>query len=232
MNQSLKSKIKSVLLLSASFFTVLFYQNCSKPVSQSASSVATLTELDVKQQKALLVLTTKCSTCHNSENPSGGVDVMNVDQLLASGAVVPNEPSLSPLFQAISSGSMPPSKPLAQEDIVAISDWISSYTNSPPPVALPPGTAVPLAANYNSISKNILQTKCLRCHSSANSAGGVSFSTYASTSNTVQKTLPLNSGLYTSVAVRNTMPQGAGGSLSAEEKKAIFDWITAGGANN
>jgi len=232
MKNVIKTKIKIVLGLAASFLVVVSYQNCAKPVSQSSYVVSGLTELDIAESKAMVVLTTKCSSCHSVDVPSGGVDVLSIDSLLASGAVIPTEPGLSPLFQAISSGNMPPSKPLAQEDIMAVSDWITKMQKDTG-VSLPPGTQpLPLGPNYASIYQNILRTSCLGCHNSTNARGGVSFSTYASTMNTVQRTLPNGSSLYTSIAVRNTMPQGAGGSLSADQKRAIFDWITAGALNN
>lgn len=232
MNKLLKTKIKIGLGITASFLVVVFYQNCAKPVSQSSSMVSGLTELDIAEQKALLVLTSRCSSCHSADIPSGGIDVLNVDSLLASGALVPAEPGLSPLFQAISSGSMPPSKPLAQDEIIAVSDWITKMQKDTG-VSLPPGSEpLPLGPNYASIYQNILQVSCLGCHNANNQRGGVSFSTYNSTMNTVQRTLPNSSSLYTSIAVRNTMPQGAGGSLTAAQKRAIFDWITAGALNN
>lgn len=228
--KSMKVKIKSVLILSFSFMTVLFYQNCSKPVSQSSSLVSGLTSFDIVEQKAIAVLNAKCATCHNASSPNGGV-VMDMDSLLASGAVVPTEPGISPLFQAISNGRMPPSRPMAQEDIMAISEWITKMSKDGG-VVLPPDAPLPLGPTFASISKNILVPKCLRCHNAANSAGGVNYATYNSASNTVQKTLPMNSSFYTSVAVRNTMPKDAPGSLSTDERTAIFNWITAGGANN
>ncbi len=232
MQKNMRIKIKSAVLLSASLLTLMFYQNCAKPISQSSSMASGLTELNIAEQKALTILRTKCATCHNSASPSAGVDVMSVDLLLATGAIVPTEPGLSPLFQAVSSGSMPPGRGLAQEDIMAISDWIIKMQKDQP-VNLPPGSGpIPLGPTYASIYQNILKNACLGCHNSANQRGGVSFSTYASTMNTVQRTLPMNSGLYLSVAVNPTMPQGAPGSLTTAEKNAIFQWITNGAANN
>lgn len=231
MKTSVRVKIKSILLISCSFMTVLFYQNCSKPVSQSSSLVDGLTDQDIATQKALYILTTKCSSCHNSESPTGGVDVTTLDQMLASGAVVPTEPGLSPLFQAISEGSMPPSRALAQDDILAVSDWIAKMGKDTP-VNLPPDTPIPLGPNFASINRNILRPKCLSCHNSSNSRGGVSFSSYASASNTVQRGSPAGSSLYTSITrTTNTMPQG-GANLSSEEKTAISGWITSGGNND
>lgn len=232
MKNVIKTKFKIGLGLVASFLVVVSYQNCAKPVSQSSYVVSGLTELDIAESRAMQVLTTQCSSCHSVDVPSGGVDVLSIDSLLASGAVVPTEPGLSPLFQAITSGSMPPGRAMAQDDIMAISDWITKMQKDTG-VTLPPGgQPIPLGPTYASIYQNVLRPSCLGCHNSTNARGGVSYSTYAAAMNTVQRTLPNNSSLYTSIAVRNTMPQNAGGSLTADQKRAIFDWITAGANNN
>ncbi len=222
---------KAVSLAFVSFVFALTFQNCSK-MGLSKSGSSGVTEKDLKVQKAMLVLTTQCSSCHSSENRSGGVDVLNVDELLALGLIVPGEPSLSLLFTEIQTGAMPPSKALAQSDVDAIYNWILDSSKPTGSIALPPGGGpLPLEGKYASVFRNILQPKCLGCHN-AGSQNGVSFATYNATMNTVQKTLPLSSGLYTSVAVRRTMPKGNPGSLSAAETKAISDWITAGALNN
>jgi uncharacterized membrane protein len=232
MRTKAENKVKSVAIVIFSFLTVIFYQNCSKPVSQSSMLASDLTEQDIVQEKAMSTLTSKCSKCHNTDLPTGGIDVMNIDEMLASGAIIPNEPSLSPLFEAITSGRMPPSKPLSQEDIESISHWITAYGSEDTGITLPPGQAIPLGPTYKSIYRNILVRNCIKCHSSNKSDGGLSFSTYAATMNSVQRTFPNSSTLYTSVAVRNTMPKSAPGSLTTEERKAIFDWIAAGALDN
>ena len=152
--------------------------------------------------------------------------------MLAKGVIIPNEPLLSVLFTEIQAGRMPPSKALGSTEIQAISDWIAlGFSTAPVVGTLPPNTAIPLGPTFTSINENILKTKCLGCHNATNLSGGSSFATYTSTMNTVQRTLPLSSSLYTSVAVRLTMPKGSA-ALNGAETKAIFDWITAGALNN
>lgn len=231
MNRMRKAPIKSLGLLTTGFVLIMFFQNCSKSYVNNGD-LSSLTEQDVLQEKAMVVLTTKCSSCHNADLKSGGIDIMNVNELLSLGVVIPGEPSLSLVFNEIQGGQMPPSKSLAQADIKAVYDWIADGFKTIDPIPLPtnPMPTV-LEPKYASIYSKILQPKCLGCHNSG-SSNGVSFSSYTSTMNTVQKTLPLSSGLYTSVATRRTMPKGSPGSLSAAETKAIFDWITAGAMNN
>lgn len=234
MNTIKKSTLKAISLAVFSFMLAFFYQNCSKPgLNTSTMGQASLTQQDLKEQQAMLVLTTQCSSCHNTEIKSGGIDILNINEMLALGVIVPGEPSLSLIFTEIQGGRMPPSKSLAQTDVDAIYNWIldSAQPKASIPLPTPNLNPLPLEAKYASIFKNILQPKCLGCHNSG-SSNGVSFSSYTATLNTVQKTLPLSSSLYTSVATRKSMPKGNPGSLSLAETKAISDWITAGALNN
>lgn len=233
MFSKIKVKVKIVITVLCGFIVLIAYQNCSgKKLDEASSQASSATEQDVATDKALTILARKCSSCHDSNIKAGGVDVLDLNDMLARGVVVPNEPLLSRLFTEVQSGSMPPASALSTSDVQAISDWIALGFKTAPVIGpLPPGTAIPLAANFASINANILKTKCLGCHNANNLSGGVSYSTYVSTMNTVQRTLPMSSSLYTAVAVRNTMPKG-GALLNAAEAKAIFDWISAGALNN
>ncbi|MBC7464796.1 MAG: hypothetical protein H7256_02290 [Bdellovibrio sp.] len=227
-----KSTVKSIGLAVGSLVLIFAYQNCAKPYVSGSGSATGLSQQDIVQQKAMQVLTTRCSSCHSSSLKSGGVDVLDINEMLALGIIIPGEPSLSLIFTEIQGGTMPPSKSLAQADIDAVYNWIADgFKDGSNVTPITPTTPTTLEAKYASIYTKILQPKCLGCHNS-NSSNGVSFASYTSTMNTVQKTLPLSSALYTSVATRKTMPQGSPGSLSAAETKAISDWITAGALNN
>lgn len=226
------STMKSVGFVVGSLVLVLAYQNCAKPFVSGSGAVEGLSQQDLVQQKALQVLTTRCSSCHSSSLKSGGIDVLDINEMLALGVVIPGEPSLSLIFTQIQAGTMPPSKSLAQADIDAVYNWIADgFKDAAPVTPITPTMPVALEAKYASIYAKILQPKCLGCHNSG-SSNGVSFASYTATMNTVQKTLPLSSSLYTSVATRKTMPKGSPGSLSTAETKAISDWITAGALNN
>lgn len=227
-----KSTVKSIGLAVGSLVLILAYQNCAKPYVSGSGLSEGLSQQDLTQQKAMQVLTTRCSSCHSSSLKSGGIDVLDINEMLALGVVVPGEPSLSLVFTEIQGGTMPPSKSLAQADIDAVYNWIADgFKDGSTVTPITPTTPAVLEAKYASIYVKILQPKCLGCHNSG-SSNGVSFASYTATMNTVQKTLPLSSSLYTSVATRKTMPKGSPGSLSAAETKAISDWITAGALNN
>lgn len=81
-------------------------------------------------QKAQATLTTYCSSCHgNVAMPKAGFNtILEVDALLTSGKVVPNQPDMSIIYKRISAGSMPPSdvkKRPGAADIAAIKEWIN-----------------------------------------------------------------------------------------------------------
>jgi mono/diheme cytochrome c family protein len=229
-----RSKVKSIGVVMGSLVLILAYQNCAKPFVNGSGSMVGLSEQDIIEEKAMKVLVSKCSSCHSSTVKSGGVDVMDINEMLALGVIIPGEPSLSLVFTQIQGGAMPPSSALAQADIEAVYNWIADGFKGGTTVTpiTPPTPTVPVAleAKYASIYTKILEPKCLGCHN-ANSRNGVNFATYTGTMNTVQRTLPLSSSLYTSVATRKTMPKSSG-FLTTAENKAIFDWITAGALNN
>jgi hypothetical protein len=100
----------------------------------------------------------------------------------------------------------------------------------------PGGTLVTLMPTYSSISKLILQPKCVGCHKAGSAAGGADLSSYATVATQLTPGNPATSLLYmsvtaTSAQVPNLMPKG-GAPLSAAEKNAISTWITNGALNN
>jgi len=98
------------------------------------------------------------------------------------------------------------------------------------------GGIVPLSqaqATYTQLSSNILQTRCLSCHSDQRPSGQVSFSSYASTmasAGTVVPYQPYQSQLFKMTSTAQ-MPQG-GSSLSNTQLSQIYYWIAYGAPNN
>lgn len=80
-------------------------------------------------QKAQVVLTTYCSSCHsNAATAKGGFStILEVPALLASGKVVKNQPDTSLIAKRMVANSMPPAdvkkRPVA-DDVAAIQTWI------------------------------------------------------------------------------------------------------------
>jgi uncharacterized membrane protein len=69
------------------------------------------------------ILQPKCSVCHPD---SGKMPVLNYDFLTKNGWVTPGKPQDSELYRSITSGRMPPGRPLDNSDITEIGDWITN----------------------------------------------------------------------------------------------------------
>lgn len=227
-------KYFKILAIVATVSTLLSFQNCSMvaPPMIEENKISSLSAMAVLESKAFSVVTNRCAGCHSDGAALGGIGyITDLDALLYYRKVIPGEPELSPLYNVIQSGSMPPGQPLTASEAKAIYDWIhdglvATSVGVPPPA--PPSTT--LTATFSSINNNILKTKCLGCHSSATSSGGVSFSSYTSTMNTVQPGNPAASSLYTSIN-NGSMPKGSG-KLSTAEIAAVQTWIQNNAPNN
>lgn len=223
---------KKFLIIAGLMFLALNYQNCSATHESEVDANSNF-GLSLIDQKAQAVLMTRCYSCHSPSVKSGGLDVTDQNYMLFNRLIVPSEPQLSILYQRIEDGSMPPGSPLSIADTKAIADWITDGFKSvtPPPVTT---TTVPtvLTPTFASIRTLILNVRCTSCHRSGNAQGGIALDTYQAVRNVLVPGNAMNSDLYTSVAVRNTMPAGAGGSLTAAQKSAIQTWINNGALNN
>ena len=222
-------------------------------------STAGLADADLKSQ-TLGILEKNCASCHDSRNSSGtSLNYINdLNLLAASSYVVKGNPSASTLYLEIVNGQMPPGNPISSANAAIIQEWITSLAatpkptptpgvsptpvTSPTPVAsptpkpsvtptptatpTPTPTPTPSMATFTYVFNNILKPKCVGCHGSA---GGYSFANYTSTLKAVVAKNPSASPLYTST---NSGKMPTSGKLSAQEIKAISDWITAGALNN
>lgn len=221
---------------------IFTYQNCAyvadsgmAPGGSSVSSLAPDTEGEksaLLEKNAMSVLKGKCFSCHNSQNAMGGIDfITDVNSLKYYRLAIPGEPQISPIYDVIAKGEMPPNAPLSQAQAQAIYDWIfEGMVGDSSGVVPPGGTAGALEPKFQSIFAKIIQPKCLGCHSQALQRGGVNLSTYTATMNTVQPANPGASSFYTSTQMAR-MPQGSG-PLNPSEMTAIRDWITNGALNN
>ena len=99
-------------------------------------------------------------------------------------------------------------------------------TEEPTPEPIDDGK---LTATFRSIQVNILEPKCVRCHSGPNAKAGLDFSTWESSMVSVEPGKPDESTFFAMVdwdemPPRNPLPQ--------EEKDAIYQWILDGALNN
>ena len=226
-------KIFKLLTLFVALLALIAFQNCSEftavPVKNNLSS---LSAMEILEAKAFTVINNRCTSCHSGGVALGGIDyIANLDSLLFYRKIIPGEPELSPIYNVIQSGQMPPGMPLSASETKAIYDWIhDGLATGSVGVAPPPPSGTTLTATFTSINNNILKTKCLSCHNSTTSSGGVNYSSYTSAMNTVQAGNPGASSLYTSVN-GGAMPKG-GTKLSVAELSAIQNWIQNNALNN
>lgn len=226
-------KIKTAIIISFLTATMVLFENCSM-VGRPGDFGAKTSASKELERLAMKVVNAKCAGCHNTQMPSGGVDYLtNVDSLLYYRMVIPGEPQLSYLYTVISKGSMPPApNTLSSSEIKAIYDWIQDGFVDPSKIGViaPPPTSNVLEPKFSSINKLVLQMSCLGCHNSTTPSGGVSYSTYASTLNTVQPGNVNASALYISIST-GKMPKG-GTPLSSSQLSVIQTWIQNGAPNN
>jgi uncharacterized membrane protein len=222
---------------------LMSFQNCSMyseshiedtlAKSSSTSSNSETPEENI-ESSALKIIEKKCSSCHNENNPSGQIsDLLSRDALLYYRLVIPGEPNISDLYTVIKNGSMPPapSPSLTSAESKIIYDWIQDgFTDTSSGITPPNANPITLGPNFTSIKALILNTKCLGCHNANDARGGVNFSTYTSTMNTVQAGRPEVSSLYTET-VSQRMPTG-NNKLTGAELQAIQQWIINGAQNN
>ncbi len=76
------------------------------------------------------LLTRRCLDCHGGAKPKGGLDLSRKQKALAGGksgvAVVPGKPSASLLWEQVDAGSMPPKKPLTDDEKALLKAWIEA----------------------------------------------------------------------------------------------------------
>jgi len=90
-----------------------------------------------------------------------------------------------------------------------------------------------VTATFSSIKANILDTRCLICHSTSNPKGGVSLSSYdevMSSPGAVTPFQPHQSQLFWQ-CYKGYMPKEGLG-LSELELQTLYDWIAYGAPNN
>jgi uncharacterized membrane protein len=106
----------------------------------------------------------------------------------------------------------------------------------PTPAPSPSGTGTPIpsptvSATFAAVYKNVLQPRCVSCHSGSGAPRGIDLSSYAQVMATgsVVAGSPSQSSLYTATS-SGIMPPG--GALPASEVQLISAWIAAGAPNN
>lgn len=220
--------------------TVVFFQNCGKPLHENLESSSSLSSVIVgsneAETKALTVLQNNCASCHGTSGLGGVSQITNPQALYTANLIVPGDADASLLVQVIENNSMPPSGPLSAADKALVRDWIAAMTGppnstgSPAPAPAPmPAPAPPIAGagTLETRAITILTNACFACHGTAN-AGGVNMINNAQHLVTVGLVIPGNaagSPLYSSISSGRMPPSGP---LAAADVAVIAEWINAG----
>lgn len=107
------------------------WEAASSSDGSTSSGNDTLNANDPYSAQALSILQTNCTSCHTSTSgPANVYGLLDAQNLVNLGLLVPGQPSKSAIYQAISNGSMPPSRPLTTANQQVISNWISSLNGS------------------------------------------------------------------------------------------------------
>lgn len=233
--EKIKLKIVPMFSLALILFLTLMFQNCSMVSPPNSSSAdGSFSASAIYEQQALSILGAKCSGCHNQNIASGGIsNITDVNYLLFYRLVIPGQPEISDIVRVIKDGSMPPSGPLSNADLEAISQWILKGFNDTTGVTVPGGGSSVLLEQYSSLATKIFTPKCVGCHNANTRDGGVDLSSYNAVRNEVIPGNPAGSNLIMAVerTGNNYMPQG-GARLSADEISKMKLWIQNGAANN
>lgn len=176
--------------------------------------------------QAFKIVNINCAGCHNSAALGGIAEILKVDQLVSTGLVKPGDPTKGRLIGSIEDGTMPKgAASVSAADLLILKNWITSMQivdispSNPAKITLPI-----LAPTFTSISKNILEPKCVGCHGPVRADDGKRYDTYANASSRLNASA--NSG------IPNSMPQAPYPKLTTAERAAISDWVKNGKLND
>ncbi len=133
---------KTIALSLSLIAVAILAQNCGSSDSATAPGTASPGSPATRQTSPLPlgpsyrslsqnIFTPKCLSCHSGPNPSGNTNFTSYDALVHNprhtDLVTPGKPENSHLYEVLQNDEMPPNgPPLSQQEIQAVSDWISS----------------------------------------------------------------------------------------------------------
>ncbi len=172
------------------------------------------------ETKASEVLQTRCASCHSAGGTGAAAipDIMDTNDLLRRGLIVPNHPVNSKLFVDVWDGRMPSNgESLTKDELEIIQIWIyRGVQEVPDPILLSDGV------------QTVFEANCLSCHSLiGGNAGGVNLESYDEIMKYVSPTAsPDESVLFDSV-VTGRMPTTPT-KLQQRDLAIIYNWLWAG----
>jgi len=182
------------------------------------------------QQQVLPILVSNCakSGCHDNASHRDGVILTSFASVIQTADVEPFRPGNSKIYKVIQEGEMPPAgnTPLTATQKQLIYNWIAQGAQDLVCQNLCGDT---VNISFANSVKPILTTKCQGCHSGANPAAGIDFTSYTGVRAQV------NNGKLWGAINWNTgfspMPKN-GTKLSFCEIVKIQKWIAQGSPNN
>lgn len=121
-----------------------------------------------------------------------------------------------------SPGAAAQAAPIPAASAAPITQGTTSSTSTSPPASSD--------ATFTQVNTQILQAKCIGCHSAGSSPDFSSYTSFATNTQWVQPGDASASALYTQVQ-SGSMPKG-GTPLSADEVTLIYNWIQNGAQND
>jgi cytochrome c553 len=166
------------------------------------------------------------SGCHDAITRKEGVILTTYSSILATGGVVPGNPTMSKLYKVIANNSMPqrPAAAFTQAQKDIIYKWILQGAKNNAC-----NDCDTTSFTYSGAIAPLMNTFCRGCHNPSSAGGGIDLSTYAGI-----KAVAVNGKLTGSITHTTgfiAMPQGST-KLSDCRITQIQKWIAAGSANN
>ena len=208
-----------------------FLPSCKHDVPQPALDPCDPSTVSFEKQ-VLPILISNCAMngCHNSASASHGVILVSYQSVMASGIVSPGDPGESDLYEVLVEtdpyGRMPPNGSLSNQEIQLIQTWIAQGAQN---LNCDNGDCDTTNVTWSGTIRQLIQTNCQGCHTSASPSGGVVLDSYSAVSNSA-----FNGSLLGSIQHSpGWTPMPFGGSKLAEcDIAKIRIWVNAGAPNN
>lgn len=198
----------------------------SLPVLQGCAKAKGPAKPDKAETKDVSGKTTKETPAPSASPVAQATPVATV-----SPAVTPNSP-VAPASPAASPSAAPTATPTTTPTVPVPTAAPVAPAPTAAPVAQPtPAPATPAPnpnAKFSWINDNIINNKCIGCHG----GGDFDLSSYDAIKGLVTPFKPNESIIYQAITRENDRMPMNGDKLTDAEIQAIYDWITAGAANN
>lgn len=187
------------------------------PFLRANQSVQVDEQLD---QKAKQILNINCGGCHQSASLGGVSNILDRNHDVEVGLIKPGDPKSGRLIASIMDRTMPKGPvDVTSADLQVLNDWILSMK-----IVDQPRTQVSLIAlgpTFTSLKFNVLERKCVGCHGPVMAKEEKNYDNYLSASRELRNE-----------KIPRSMPPAPYPPLTAEERRAVTEWLALGAQNN